>query len=239
MPRRLSFVLCVVKILLFVFFLILTTSGCDKRKARSDPVLDYLRWIVNKSGDRVNMRQRAQLAMSKWQDGVTDPEPFLIDVAIRGADVEDGERMLLMLVIYDEDADYIGCVVEEEYVDSNGVTTTLVEKYPVFTHLSDWGEVGFKFIPVLVRDENQRKHEEKWQKYVSTPLQQLRREYKKRLKKTYWSWGDTLPPVWVSIPEPNKVYVRLRAYDRAGHQSEQINLVCEPRTRKVLRSLKE
>jgi len=237
MPRRLSFVLCVVKIQLFVSFMILTTSGCDKRKACSDPVLDYLRGIVHRSGDRVNMRQRAQLAMSKWQDGVTDPEPFLIDVAMMTASVEEGERMLLMLVIYDEDADHIGCVVEEEYVDSNGVTTTLEEKYPVFTHLSDWAVVEFKFFPVLVRDENQRKPEEQWQKYVSTSLQQLRKEYKKRLKKTYCSWGDTLPPVWVSIPESNKVYVRLGAYDRAGHQSEQINLVYEPR--KVLQSLKE
>lgn len=225
-----------VKILLFVSFLILTTFGCDKRNACSDPVLDYLGWIVLRSGDRVNMRQRAQLSMSKWKDGVTDPEPFLIDVAMKGADVEDGERMSLMLVIYDEDADYIGCVVEEEYVDSNGVTTTLVEKYPVFTHL-DRGVVRFSFVPVLLRDKNQRKPEEQWQKYVSTPLQQLRKEYMKRLKKTYWSWHDTLPPVWVSIPEPNKVYVRLRAYDRAGHQSEQINLVYEPR--KVLRSLRK
>ena len=236
MPRRLSFVLCVVKILLFVSFLILTTSGCDKRKACSDPVLDHLRWIVDRSGDRVNMRQRAQLAMSKWQDGVTDPEPFLIDVALQGADVEDGGRMLLMLVIYDEDADYIGCVVEEEYVDSNGVTTTLVEKYPVYAHL-DRGEVRFSFVPVLLRDKNQRKPDEQWQKYVSTPLQQLQKEYMKRLKKTHWSWRDSLPQVWVSIPEPNKVYVRLRAYDRAGHQSEQMNLVYEPR--KVLRPLKE
>ncbi len=225
-----------VKILLFVSFLILTTSGCDKRKARSDPVLDYLRWIVSKSGDRVNMRQRAQLAMSKWQDGVTDPEPFLIDVAMRGANVEDGGRMSLVLIIYDEDADYIGCVVEEEYVDSNGVTTTLVEKYPVFTHV-DRGEVHFRFVPVLLRDKNQRKPDEQWQKYVSTPLQQLQKEYKKRLKKTHWSWRDSLPQVWVSIPEPNKVYVRLRAYDRAGHQSEQMNLVYEPI--KVLRPLRK
>ncbi len=183
------------------------------------------------------MRQRAQLAMSKWQDGVMDPVPFIIDTIMMTRSDEDGGGTTLVMVIYDEDADYIGCVVEEECVDSNGVTTTLVEKYPVFTHLSDWGVVEFKFIPVLVRDENQRKPEEKWQKYVSTPLQQLRKEYKKRLKKTYCSWGDTLPPVWVSIPDPNKVYVRLRAYDRAGHQSEQINLVYEPR--KVLRSLKE
>jgi hypothetical protein len=216
-----------VKILLFVSFLILTTSGCDKRKACSDPVSDYLRWIVNQSGDRVNMRQRAQLAMSKWQDGVTDPEPFLIDVAMMTVGVEDGERMHLVLVIYDEDADYIGCVVEEEYVDSNGVMTTLVEKYPVYTHL-DRGVVCFSFVPVLLRDKNQRKSEEQWQKYVSTPLQQIRKEYMKRLKKTYWSWRDSLPQVWVSIPEPNKVYVRLRAYDRAGHQSEQMNLVYEP-----------
>lgn len=227
----------VVKILLLMSLLILATFGCGKRESPRDPdpILDPLRLIIQQSGDRVDMRQRAKLAISNWQDGVMDPEPFLIDAAIKTSRVEDGERMFLTLVIYDEDFDYVGCVIEEEHVDSNDVRTTLVEKYPIFTHL-DCNVVRFCLVPVLELDENQRKHEEQWQKYVNTPRQQLRKEYMRRLKKKYW-WRDTLPPVWLSIPEPNKVYVRLGAYDRAGHQSEQINLVYEPR--KVLRSLRK
>jgi len=158
-------------------------------------------------------------------------------VAMTKSRVRDGERMFLMLVTYDENADLVGIVIEEERADSNGVRTTILEEYPVFTHLSDLGVVGFKFIPVLVRDKNQRKPEDQWQKYVSITRQQLQDEYMKRLKIKYWSWRDTLPQVWVSIPEPNKVDVRLRAYDRAGHLSEGISLVYKPR--KVIRPLIE
>jgi len=224
--------LLLVKILLLVSFLILTTSGCDKRKANSDDVLVDLRGLVNNSGDSVYMRQRGQLAISKWQDGVMDPVPFIIDTIMMTRSDEDGGGTTLVMVIYDEDADHLGFVVEEEYVGSNGVITTqLVEKYPVFTHLSyskvvGSKEVGFKFFPVLVRNENQRKPEKPWLKYINTPLQQQKDEYKERTKKK-WTWRQTLPPVWVSIPDPNKVNVHVRVYDRAGHLSERVSLVYE------------
>lgn len=212
------------KILLFISFLMLTTFGCDERKANSDRVLDFLRGIINKSGDRVNMRQRAQLAMSRWQDGIMDPKPFVIDAHMMVGSDENGERAFLILIIYDEDADYIGFEVEEEYIDPNGVITTqLVEKYPVFTYLSYSSEVELKSIPLLVRNKNQRKPEEQWLKYISTPLQKQKEEYKKRTKQN-WTWKKTLPPVWVSIPDPNKVYVNVRVYDNAGHVSERVRL---------------
>lgn len=227
MPRRLLLVLCVVKMLLLVSIPMLLMFGCSRRKTNSDTVMHSLQEIINRSRDRIEVEQRARLAILKWQNGVADGEPFLIDVAMTKSRVRDGERIFLMLVIYDEDVDIVGFAIEEERVDSNGVRTTLLEEYPVFTHLLDRGVVEFKFIPVLVRDENQRKPEDQWQKYMSTPRQQLREEYMRRLKKKYWSWRDTLPPVWVSVSEPNKVDVRLRAYDRAGHLSEWVSLVHE------------
>lgn len=226
-----------VKILLIVSFLIPVTFSCGKRKTHSDPILYSLQEIIHRSGDRGDVQQRAQLAISKWQNGVEDPEPFLIDVAMTRSRVKDGERMFLMLVTFDEDTDLIGFVIEEEHVDSNGARTKLQEKYPVFTHIDNSGVVRFTFVPVMVRNENQRKPEDQWQNYVSTPLQQLREEYMRRLKKKYWSWRDTLPPVWVSVPEPNKIDVRLCAYDEAGHISEQVSLVHE--LRKLPLPLKE
>jgi len=218
-----------VKIILLVSFMILITSGsgCEKRKANSDRVLHYLRGLVDKSKDNVNMRQRGQLAISKWQDGVMDPVLFIIDAVMMTGSDEDGEGTSLVLIIYDEDADYLGFVAEEEIVDSNGVITTkLVEKYPVFNHLSYSSEVEFKFLPVLVRNENQRKPEEQWLKYINTPLQQQKDEYKERTKKN-WTWRSTLPPMWISIPDPDKVNIHVRAYDRAGNLSERISLVHE------------
>jgi len=211
--------------------------GCGRKKTNSDPILNSLQEILHRSGNRVEVQQRARLAISKWQNGVADPEPILIDMALTKSRVEDGERMFIMLVTFDEDADLIGFVIEEEHVDSNGIRTTILEKYPVFTHLDNSGVVRFIFVPVLVRDENQRKPEDQWQKYVSTPRQQLREEYMRRLKKKYWSWRDTLPPVCISVPEPNKLDVRLCVYDRTGHLSEQVSLVHEPR--KVPLPLKE
>lgn len=225
MPRRLSFVLCVVKILLFVSFLILTTSGCDKKKAESDHESDFLKYLISHSGDDVDLKQRAQLAMSKLEDGIMDPEPFLIHAIMKTSRVEDGERMFLTLIMYDEDEDYIGFVVEEECVDSNNIVTTrLVEKYPAFKYSSYSNYLDFMSIPVLVRDENKRKPEEQWLKYMNTPRQQQKEEYMKRSKKN-WTWKDTIPPVWLSIPEPGKLNIYVRVYDRAGHISERVRMV--------------
>lgn len=228
----------VVKSLLLVSLLILVMFGCRGRKTHSDPIVHSLQEIIHRSGDRVNVRERARLAISKWQDDVLEPDPILIDVALTKAKVRDGERMFLMLVTFDEDADLVGFVIQEEHVDSNGIKTKILEKYPVFTHLDKCGGVvRFSFVPVLVRDENQRKPADQWEKYLSTPLQQLKEEYMRRLKKKYWSWRDTLPTVWVSVPDPNRVDVQLCAFDRAGHLSERVSLKREPR--KVSRPLNE
>ena len=221
----------VVKILLLVSIPIILVLGCRRRKSHIDPVMHFLQEMINRS-DEPDIDQRLRLAISKWQNGVVDPEPILIrgiigDTAIRGEEI-----MFLTLITFDEDVDLVGFVIEEEHMDSNGNSTMLMEKYPVLTHISDLGVVMWKGIPVLVRDKSQRKPDDQWQKYVSTPLQQLEEEYMRRTKKIYWSWRDTLPPVWVSVPEPNRVDVWIRVYDRAGHLSERVALVHEPRKAK-------
>jgi hypothetical protein len=38
-------------------------------------------------------------------------------------------------------------------------------------------------------------------------------------------WEDTLPPVWISIPEPNSVVVSLYVYDKAGYRSNEVRLL--------------
>jgi len=224
-----------VKILLLASFLILIISGagCDDKKNNDNKdisypssVLDVLVELTNRSKD-INIKQRGQLAISKWQDGVVEPKPFIISAIMNTVGVEEGEIMSLKLIMYDEDADYLGFVVEEERVDSNGVIITrLIERYPVFTYLSDANssEVLFQFVPVLIRDKDQRKSEDQWVKYINTPLQQQKEEYKKRTNKN-WTWLKTLPPVWLSIPDPNKLNVYVQVYDRAGHLSERIRMV--------------
>ena len=225
--------LLMMKILLLVSFLILPMSGCDDKKENdkkniSDPVSvsDLLSELVNRSED-INMKQRSQLAISKWQDGVVEPEPFLISATMKTVGGEEGDIMSLTLIIYDEDADFVGFEVEEEHVDSNGVITArLVERYPVFTYLPYASNevILFQFIPVLIRDKDQRKPEEQWLKYINTPLQQQKEDYKKRTNKN-WTWLKTLPPVWLSIPNPSELNIYVRVFDKAGHLSEKVHMV--------------
>ncbi|MCP4263622.1 MAG: hypothetical protein GY774_39860 [Planctomycetes bacterium] len=214
-----------VHIMLLVSLLIPTISGCDDKNADSNHELDFLKGLVNNPKVDINLKQRAQLTILKLENGVMDSEPFLIAAMITTVGVEDGEIISLSLIIYDEDADYIGFEVEEEHVDSNNVVVTrLIERYPVFTYLPYSSELLFRFTPILVRDENQRKPEEQWLKYINTPLHEQKEDYKKRTNKN-WTWLKTLPPVWLSIPDPGKLNIYVRVYDRAGHLSERVPLV--------------
>ena len=230
----------VMKILCLALFLIPVMFGCSMRKTPSDIILGELQWHAYRFADmnQVDAEQRVRLAISKWQNGVVDPEPILIEAFLKTS--IDGERCYLALNTFDEDADLAGFVIKEEHVDSNGVRATLVEEYPVFTHSSYQNVAGFKTIPVMVRDGSQRKPKDQWQEYLSTPRQQLEDEYKKRLKSDFAGtykegfWKDTLPPILVSVPQPNKVYVQLYVYDRAGHVSERVSLVHVPRKERGL-----
>jgi hypothetical protein len=214
----------VAKMVVLVSFLMVASCGCRGTKAPADPMMESFQLFRDWFSDRADVQQRIELAISKWQNGVPDPEPILMHAVI----AESSEGVLLVLVTFDEDADVLGFVIEEERVDPNRVRMALSERYPVFTHLDPRGIAQFKPFPVQVRDEDQRKPDDQWQTYVSTPLQQLREEYMRRLNKEYASWRDTLPPVWVSVPEPNKVDVRLRVYDEAGHLSEPVSLFRKP-----------
>lgn len=174
-------------------------------------------WFRN----REEVQQRIELAISTWQNGVPEPEPILLH-AVMG---ESDDGVVLVLVTFDEDADVLGFVIGEERVGPNGARTVLSERYPVFTHLDPRGIAQLKPFPVQVRDKGQRKPDDQWQTYVSTPFPKLREEYMRRLNKEHASWKDTLPPIWVSATESNKVDVRLRVYDEAGHLSEPVGLL--------------
>ena len=211
--------------LIFISLLILIISSCKDKEADSSHESDFLNLLINDPIDDIEAKQRAQLALSKLEDDVIDPEPLLIAAVIHMSAIENGERMFLTLILYDEDEDYIGFVIEEESVDSNNtVTKKLVEKYPAYTYTSYTNNLDFIDIPVLVRDANQRKSEEQWLKYLNTSLQKQEEEYMKHSKKN-WTWKDSIPPVWLSKPDPGKLNVYVRVYDRAGHLSERIPLL--------------
>jgi hypothetical protein len=220
-------------------FLTPVISGCHSRETKSDLVLEGLQWYacrLEEQEDQVGAEQRARLAISKWQNGVLDPEPILIDAILGTCRFLGGvERACLILTTFDEDQDLAGFTTEEEQVDPNGVRRTLVEKYPVFAHYSngttDQGVNGRWVIPVRVREGKERKPEQHWREYLATSHQRLRDEYTKRLRAdfagTYHAgfWKDTLPPIYVSAPEGDRLDVRLCLYDRGGHLSDHVSPV--------------
>jgi hypothetical protein len=157
--------------------------------------------------------ERAKLALSRWQDQDVNPEPILLWTIIARS------NNAIALEFYDEDMDVTGLGIEERYIDADGITQKLVEEYAVFTHIR-WSDVWyFKIVPVYTRDTNQRLDKEKWNNYINgegiDPNTPMLREY----------WKETLPPVWVSIPEPGKVDVYVYVYDRAGHKLAPVKMM--------------
>ena len=73
------------------------------------------------------------------------------------------------------------------------------------------------FIPVSLRTEAQIKNVAEWEKYVVDDNINF-----DALSKT--PLHETLPTIWLSIPEPNVLDVSLSLYDRAGNESEPISL---------------
>lgn len=159
------------------------------------------------------VKQRAKLALSRWQDQAINPEPIMFWAGLAQS------VKAIVLNFFDEDMDVIGFGIEEHYVDVNGTKQVLIEEYPAFAHYQ-WPDVSvLKIVPMQVRNAGQRADKDKWSSYLKgekiDPNAPMPREY----------WTTTLPPVWVSIPEPNVVDVNIYVYDRAGHRSESVELL--------------
>ena len=204
-----------VQALLVVVILISVISGC-----RRDPVLEELKHLKKKAKAEGYgaVEQRYELALSKWQNRTVDCEPILITAQL--GKLPGNEDMYLRLITFDEDKDIVGIVINEEYTDVNGVKITLNEEYPAFVYRMIRGMLlGPRLLPVQIRDAGQRKNAQRWDKYERGEGIDVNDVW--RLK----HWRETLPPVWISIPEPNAVKVHVYIYDQAGHKSEPIKLL--------------
>lgn len=198
-----------------VLFSIIATLGCRPgHTAQEDPNADVVAELTNFRVPDSAADQRRQLALSKWKNGVIDREPILL-AAILSRTV--GARAPRVGVFaYDEDKDLLGLGVVERYKDG----TERSEEYPVYVHADSPRIVRPGIIPVNLRDKGQQKDESLWEEYVRGD------------KIDKWSMGhtggkyylDTLPPVYVSLPDPNKVDVFVYLYDRRGNKSSLVEL---------------
>ena len=196
--------------------------GCDDtKKDTEDTIVQGLRWLQPEtSADK----ERIALAISLRQNGIDDPQPlFLFALVDERADRGDGRAgFVLTFGVYDEDQDVIGCVIHEEHTARDGSRGNLVEKYPVFMYYPMVDILVFPFFPIRVRAMGERIDELSWKEYSEghTMDEMSARDFR--------HWAMTLPSVYVSIPEPNQTNVQVYLYDRAGHESNRVDLYHVP-----------
>jgi hypothetical protein len=177
--------------------------------------------------------ERAQAARLKLQNGVLDREPILIGVDLF---VSDGNQPTLLPICFDEDEDLRGLRITEEHTDSNGTKVVLEEDYPVYVAWARTPILDSVAFSVDLRGDGRRKDDGLWTNYVIGRLDAVVRkavdvrpaDYRTLKMPADEATGEAMPPICVSIPEPNRVRVLVSAYDRAGNESESIDLYVAP-----------
>jgi hypothetical protein len=246
-------------LLALVALTVVALAGC--RRAKEDAIREYGLELAAKyladmpESASAAVRERAAAACSKLENGIVDEGPVLVLAELSAFD--DG-RAFLQIVCIDEDEDLRGLRVVEEFVDSNGTRTILKEDYPVYVA---WALTQIKEICAFlvtqikeicaflvdVRTEGQRKDEQSWKDYAIETLDDLVRKTVDDRETDYLSLRDLpekvglelIPPICLSVPEPNRVKVLVSAYDRAGNASEPVELEVSPRLRRVFGTVRQ
>jgi hypothetical protein len=210
------------QLLLVGAMLTVEAAGC-----RRDPVLGALKrfdeYAKEKGGDVE--KQHAALTLSKWQNHRLDGEPILL-VAQLG-NPTGTEIVKLNLLTFDEDQDIIGLGIVEEHFDVNGSKTTLTEEYPALGPLMDPEDTALQVLypTVQIRSAGQRKDVEQWKEYINAKPMNIHAR-RDEIPSGY-RWPD-MPPIWISIPEPNHVDVHVYIYDEEGHKSDPLRVAKFP-----------
>lgn len=223
--------------------LLLSVPGCKKstlKKDREDPVVYAIRKAVKNPVWSSDARERADLAVSQWENGILDTVPILINACLSRA--EGCTEIMLILPIFDEDMDVLGFGIKEWHVKQNGQIETIEENYSVYAHTPFSDVMDLHWVPVKNRTASKQKDPNLWEEYVHSDCNEIFQEFinseqvEKAIYKIYLCpdvnvldlssvWAATLPPIWVSIPEPNKVDVWVWIYDKDGNKSEPVKLL--------------
>ena len=237
--RSLSFLLSSLLIAAIVF------GGCRRKNQADDLMalrreiaLNNLEELVRNKDPRV--RGRAQTALSQLKDRLRNVRPIIMTA---GLTAHDSGEALLCITCFDNDGDLHGLSIAEHYIDLNSETQTILERYSVF--LPDTASPCFvaPMFTVEIRTKGERQDEQAWKEYM-TLVDGLPRSSTEggNAASTPTSVGTAseappAPPIWVSIPEPNHVHVSVSIYDRAGHESDSIELQVAPWDRRALEKI--
>ena len=170
---------------------------------------------VRSLSDYDDISNNAQIAISKYENKIIDTNPVLIYALLTRPIESDYD---IDLLIYHEGEDLLGIGINETYIDSNGLETELIEEYPVFLFLSPKKGAIPWMIPTKIRDSDQIKSEQRWKEYTFGEGIEMDKIWDAEY------WTSSLPEVWISIPEPNKVEVEVYLYDKAGNKSKPVKV---------------
>jgi hypothetical protein len=206
------------RLILICAMLAAGTTSCKRDPALTE--LNRLKEDAIKKGFDIE-EKRVELALSKWQNGRLDREPILLWADL-GKPIG-MENKNLTFFTFDENKDIVGFAIVEEYVDANGLRTTLTEEYETTgngPYPADEAVQAFAF-PVQIRDAGQRKDKQQWNEYLEAKSRDVKAGRESPPVGKTW---HVMPPIWISIPEPNRVEVYVYVYDREGHKSEKIGV---------------
>lgn len=168
------------------------------------------------------VRTRAQKAMAEWRD--TD-QPLLVRAMLYNSPITTDGRPMLHVIALDRNFDLCGIRVREEHRTTDETTSKIEESYPIWARYvrapgTTWVNSA-RYVDI--RDNNQRKDPVRWERYLLDSIDWIIHKYF-RGRRTPRGYGVDMPPIWISVPEPNKVRVWLSVYDRVGHESEYIEV---------------
>lgn len=210
--------------------LVLSLGGCRKdqeddfRAFEKEVAVGQLTDLVK--SDDPTARGRAEAALSELENAVCDAKPILLHAGL-GAD--DSDEALLRITCFDEDQDLRGLSIKECHLDPNGATRIVEERYPVFVTYLTTPLLPALMFTVQIRDRGEVKDDKAWQDFMILALDEYVRlvaegQNVRNMTASSTVPEVTMPPIWVSIPEPNRVRVWVSAYDRAGHESESFEI---------------
>jgi hypothetical protein len=209
-----------------IFHVLISSSGC-KEKAHEDSIKSVLTdYLNNHPTWPEDVKERTRITLAKYENKTLGSEPVLLLAIISRA--QGYERPDMGLLIVDQNEDVIGIGIREDCHEPNCCWKTIDEIYPVYMHTRS-EKIKGGIIPLHIRDNCQKKDESAWSEYLKLDYQNLLKDWiQKNKDKPIFPgdfWESTLPPVWVSKPEPNKLDILVWVFDKAGNKSEPIKLI--------------
>jgi len=223
-------------IVVVLFSSLLVIPSCKKDSLKTnhtDPVVDVIKTFADVNFP-IDVQSRVNLAIDQWKNGVLNSKPILINAILIKAKGYD--QVDLLLAVFDEDEDIFGFIVKEIYSKSDGKQEKMEETYPYNVHYSSSGVADMYLVSVKIRTAQQKKDQQLWKEYIDRDVdyEELTRRhiynnenFSKESRKAFsLEFDDMLPPpVWISIPESNKVEVLVWVYDKTGNKSEPVKLL--------------